>query len=105
MSLELSKVVAASFLAHAKHEKDTSRAMSQRYIASAKEHYANYLRAVKTAAKHQQESSEWVRVIEDLKNYEPDREMIYNLDEMVELIRKEISKGKDVPLEGLIPDE
>lgn len=105
MSLELSKVVANTFLAQAKREKDQSRAMKQREISSAKNYYNNYMRAVKQAAKHQQAESEWVRVIEDLKDYEPDREMIYDLEEMIELIRKDISKGKDVLLEDLIPDE
>lgn len=105
MSLELSKVTATSILVYAKHQKDQNNAAARRHITSAKSYYANYMRDVKSAAKSQQEANEWERVIQDLKNYEPDRELSPALEEFIELIRKDISKGKDVLLKDLIPDE
>lgn len=105
MSLELSKQAAASLLASAKKERDYTQAMYQRAISSAKDYYRNYMRSVKDAAKHKQVVLDWDQIIEDLKGYEPDREMPSSIEELIEAIRFDITKGKDVDLENLVPNE
>lgn len=97
MSLELSKNVATTFLAQAKREKDHARASMQRSISEARAYYNNYTTALKRAAKSNQEMLEWDQVVSDLKDYEPDREIVGNLEEILANLRNSVSRGTDNP--------
>lgn len=99
MSLELSKMAADIFLAQAKAEKDSRRAMLRRELYVAKDHFASYRRSLARASKYEQEAQEWEKVIEDLKGYQPDREMLGDLEEILIDLRNKVSKGTDIPEE------
>lgn len=100
MPLELSKNAAKEVLDFAKKHKDYARSQMQRDLTEARNYYRSYELALKRAAKHEQEMLDWDKTVEDLKAYEPDREMPGDLDELIANLRVIVSKNRDVDEEG-----